>query len=194
MGKFFALGAVELGLSRLAQNLGQGLYHLGGRKGDGQVLELVVVHGHDDKVQIVELPALHLIKALFCEHLGEFDLPLTPAAAEDHGISVGNFADGFSVLHQNHGFQVVVILAQFIRFFDGLRQLCAAALHFRHIKSLPILKKMSERNAGDRSAESHPLVPRLFPAQSHCPSLGRISFSTATLPRSGKISSSWGKV
>ena len=136
VGELLALGAVELGFARLAEDLGQGLHHLGGGEGDGQVLEFVVIHGHDDKVQVVELPALRLVEALLREHLGELDLPLAPAAAEDGGVAVGNLAHGLAVLHQDHGLQMIVVLAQLICFLDGLSQLSAAAFHVCHIKNL----------------------------------------------------------
>ena len=168
MGEFLGLGTVELGFAGLGQDLGQGLHHLGGGEGDGQVLELVVVHGHDDKVQIVQLPALHLVEALLGEHLGQLDLPLAPAAAEDGGIAVGNFAHGLAVLHQEHRLQMVVVLSQFVCFLDGFRQLGTAAFHIRHRMYLLI--------------------------RNYCPSLGAISLSTATWPQAGKMSSSWGKV
>ena len=168
VGEFLGLGTVELGFAGLGQDLGQGLHHLGGGEGDGQVLELVVVHGHDDKVQIVQLPALHLVEALLGEHLGQFDLPLAAAAAKDGGIAVSNLAHGLAVLHQDHGLQMIVILAQLVCFFDGLCQLGAAAFDIRHKICTSLIT-------------------------SYCPSLGAISLSTATWPQAGKISSSWGK-
>ena len=138
VGELLALSAVELGLPRLAEDLGQGLYHLGRGKGDGQVLKLVVVHGHDDEIQIVQHPALRLVKLRLREHLGELDLPLAPAAAEDGGVAVRDLAHRLPVLYQNHGLQVVVVLTQLVCPLDGLSQLSAAAFDVCHIKKPPV--------------------------------------------------------
>ena len=88
------------------------------------------------KSMVPEHPAVRLVKVRLGEHLRKLNLPLAPAAAEDGGIAVGNLAHGLSVLHQNHGLQVVIVLSQFICSLDGLRQLRAAAdpkLHLFHI-------------------------------------------------------------
>ena len=53
MGVLLGLGAVELPQPRLADDLGQGLHHPLRGEGDGQVLELLVIHGHNHEAKIL---------------------------------------------------------------------------------------------------------------------------------------------
>ena len=127
MGKLLRFGAVELAKSRLAEHLGQGLLHPLGSKGDGQVLEFLVIHGHDGEVQVRHVLPLKMGKVLVGEGLGQLDLPLAPAAAEHHMVAVFDFANGLALLvHQDHGFQGVIGLALDIGILYGLGQGLAA--------------------------------------------------------------------
>ena len=184
MGILLALRAVELILPRLAEDLSQRLHHMRRRKGDGQILELIMIHGHDDEIQILQLVPLHLVEVRIGEQLRQLDLPLTAAAAEHGGIAVSDLAYRLAVLHQDHGFQMVVILPRLIRFFHGPRQLCAAALGFRHKKYLLMSRAVRETVLSRATAHFF-----IRPGRTYCPSSGGISFSTATCPRLGKISS-----
>ena len=184
MGILLALRAVELILPRLAEDLSQRLHHMRRRKGDGQILELIMIHGHDDEIQILQLVPLHLVEVRIGEQLRQLDLPLTAAAAEHGGIAVSDLAHRLAVLHQDHGFQMVVILPRLIRFFHGPRQLCAAALGFRHKKYLLMSRAVRETVLSRATAHFF-----IRPGRTYCPSSGGISFSTATCPRLGKISS-----
>ena len=184
MGILLALRAVELILPRLAEDLSQRLHHMRRRKGDGQILEFVMIHGHDDEIQILQLVPLHLVEVRIGEQLRQLDLPLTAAAAEHGGIAVSDLAHRLAILHQDHGFQMVVILPRLIRFFHGPRQLCAAALGFRHKKYLLMSRAVRETVLSRATAHFF-----IRPGRTYCPSSGGISFSTATCPRLGKISS-----
>ena len=184
MGILLALRAVELILPRLAEDLSQRLHHMRRRKGDGQILEFVMIHGHDDEIQILQLVPLHLVEVRIGEQLRQLDLPLTAAAAEHGGIAVSDLAHRLAILHQDHGFQMVVFLPRLIRFFHGPRQLCAAALGFRHKKYLLMSRAVRETVLSRIAAHFF-----IRPGWTYCPSSGGISFSTATCPRLGKISS-----
>ena len=80
------------------------------RKGDGQILELIMIHGHDDEIQILQLVPLHLVEVRIGEQLRQLDLPLTPAAAEHHRVVIPDAADGNAALSQHHGLQMIVVL------------------------------------------------------------------------------------
>ena len=138
MGILFAFGAVELALPRLAEHLCQRLDHMGGGKRNGQILELVMVHGHDDKIQILQQITLHPIKIRIGKQLRQLDFPFSPAAAEHGGIPVADLSHGSAIFHQDHRFQMVIIQPCLICFFHGPRQLGAAALGFGHRKYLLI--------------------------------------------------------
>ena len=172
VGILLALRAVELILPRLAEDLSQRLHHMRRRKGDGQILELIMIHGHDDEIQILQLVPLYLVEVRIGEQLRQLDLPLTAAAAEHGGIAVSDLAHRLTVLHQDHGFQMVVILPRLIRFFHGPRQLCAAALGFRHKKYLlmsravreTVLSRIAAHFLSDRDGlTAHPPAGSAFP-------------------------------
>ena len=66
--------------------------------------------------QIPELElSLPMTKAYLISQLQnlpcQLDFPLAPAAAEDHGVIILNAATGRTVFRQDHGFQMVVVLA-----------------------------------------------------------------------------------
>ena len=104
-------------------------------KGDGQVLELVVVQRQDGEIQILQLPALHGLEIVLREQFRQLDLPLAPAAAEDHRVVIPDAADGGAVLGQHHGLQMIVVQPRGIGLSDGLRQLGAAVIGCRHQKT-----------------------------------------------------------
>ena len=134
MGELLRLGAVELGLSRLGEDLGQGQLHVLRSKGHRKVLELVMVQRQNGEVQVVQTAPLHDGEIRIREHLRQLHLPFAPAAAEDHGIVVPDAAHGNTVLRQDHGLQVIVVQTGCIGAFDGLRKAGAAAISCRHLQ------------------------------------------------------------
>ena len=127
MGVFLRLSAVELGQARLTDYLRQRHDDLFGCEGDGQILEFVVIHGHDDKFQILQICTVKLVKRRIGEGFGQFDLPLAAAAAENHMIAVLDLAYGRSVfILQSHGLQMVVGLPLLICGLNGSCQSLAA--------------------------------------------------------------------
>ena len=137
MGELLGLRAVELGFSGLGEDLGQRFYHVFRRKGDGQMLELVVIQCQDSEVQILQLPALHGPEVVRREQFRQLDLPLTPAAAEHHRVVIPDAADGNAALSQHHGLQMIVVLPCGIGMPDGLCQLGTAVIGYRHQKTSP---------------------------------------------------------
>ena len=128
MGELLRLGAVELAFSGLGNHLGQRHFHVGGRKSDGQILEFLVVEGHDGKIKVLKRTAGNLRETGVRKHIGQLDLPLTPAAAENHTVPVGDPAHGPAALRQNHRFQMIVVHSFGVGGSDGLRQESAAVL------------------------------------------------------------------
>ena len=127
MGVLLRLGAVELPQSRLADDLRQGLHNLLRRKSDGQILELLMVHGHDDEAQILHIRPVEVLEIRVHEGVGQFDLPLAPAAAEDHLVPVLNFTYRHSALaYESQGLQIVVGLSGLISGLHGPGQGLAA--------------------------------------------------------------------
>ena len=114
MGELLTFGAMELGFSGFTEDLGERPLDLGRREGDGQVLELIMVHGHDNEPEIFEPAAGDFIEIRLCKHFSQLDFPLAPAAAENHSVVIGNFTDRRIVFGQKHGFQMVIVLTQLI--------------------------------------------------------------------------------
>ena len=109
MGELLGLGTVELPQPRLAQHLGQRLFHLFRGESDGKILEFVMIHGHDAEFQILQGRTVKVPEVRVGKGLGQLDLPFTPAAAEDHLIPAADLAHGGAVLfRQHHGLQIIV--------------------------------------------------------------------------------------
>ena len=91
MGELLRLGAVELAFSGLGNHLGQRHFHVGGRKSDGQILEFLVVEGHDDgKIKVFKRTAGT------CAKPGSVNMSVSSISrsprrqAENHTVPVGN--------------------------------------------------------------------------------------------------------
>ena len=127
MGVLLRLGAVELPQPRLADHLGQGLYHLLRGEGDGQVLEFLVIHGHDDEAEALHPVPLEVGEGGVHKGVGELDLPLASPAAEHHLVAVLDLPHGGSLfVHQSHRLQIVVGLTGLIGGLHGPGQGLAA--------------------------------------------------------------------
>ena len=127
MGVLLRLGAVELPQPRLADHLSQRFHHLFRRKGDGQILEFLMIHGHDDKAEVLHIVPLKMGERGVHEGVSQLDLPLASPAAEDHLISVLDLAHRGSVLvHQSQGLQIIVGLTGLISGLHGPGQGLAA--------------------------------------------------------------------
>ena len=138
MGEFFRFGGVELGAAGFADNLRKRFMYLLRRKGDGQILEFIVIKGQNHKLEIVQPGPPGLVEIRLSEHFSQFNFPLAPAAAEDHRISVLYAAyGGACFIHTHKGLHVVIAFASGIGGPDCLGQLNAApALLFHHSRIL----------------------------------------------------------
>ena len=154
VGILLRLGAVELPQARVADDLSQGLLDLLGSEGDGQVLELLVVHGHNDEVQVLHVVPPEVGEGRVHEGIGELDLPLASAAAEDHLVPVLDLAHGGPrLVHQGQGLQIVVGLAGLVGGLHGPGQGLAAdvAVH-RYFSFSPPLGGVTDCSSRARTS------------------------------------------
>ena len=79
-------GQTDYYLEPLAQVDGEGqwLLYLFRRKSNGQILEFVMVHGHDNEVQMLHIIPVKVFEIRVYESIGQFDFPLAPPAAENY--------------------------------------------------------------------------------------------------------------
>ena len=119
----FRLGDAQLAQPRTADDLAQGVRHLARRKRHRQVFELFVVEREWHKGEVAELGPREAVKSRLRERLGQLDLALAAAAAEDDRVPIRDPADRRALcVYGDQRFERVVVLTRAICRADGLRE------------------------------------------------------------------------
>ena len=145
MGILLALGTMELLQACLGDHLRQRLLHLFRRERDGQVLELLVIHGHDHEFQSGHVFPGKAAEIGIGERLGQLYLALAAAAAEHHAVAVLDLAHRCAVfVHAHHRLQKIIGLALTIGVLHCLRQRTSSAIAIAHHSASFIGGKISK--------------------------------------------------
>ena len=119
----FRLGDAQLAQPCTADDLAQGVRHLARRERHRQIFELFVVEREDHEREVIKLRPREPVEARLRERLGQLDLALAAAAAEDDRVPIRDPPDRRALcVHGNKRFERVVGLARAIRRADGLRE------------------------------------------------------------------------
>ena len=149
VGKLFAFGAVQLRLAGFGEHLRERVPHLGGRERDGQIGVFLVIHREDYEVERRNPFPLESGEVRVGERIGQLDLALAAAAAEDDRIAGAHRADGGAV----GGLQIerlkrIVRSAAAVGLFDRAgKRLAAVERILFHDKTL-LFSMASSRKSG----------------------------------------------
>ena len=133
VGVFFTLSQMQLGLPGFGKDLREAHLHLGRGEGDRQVGVFFIVHRQDHEIQRFNLFPRKSRKCRIRERVGQFDLALSSAAAENDAVAGLHGPDGRAAFPKVQRFQMVIRLPALIDFLHRFRQGFAAGFQiFAH--------------------------------------------------------------